>query len=397
MRILITLARFGLGGSETYSVTVAEQLERLGHTAALYAAEASPEGRELAASRGVRLVVGDLGSLEDVDAVLAQDAASAYMVASRRSGLPQAFTIHGFAAFEHPPSRLEPAPKVIVLNDRTARHVAAVASRPEVVRLRQPIDIERFRPRGAAGPRARRVLVLSNKLDAAHREMLETVCEELGLELVRLGSSGTPTVAPEAALAGTDIVVGYGRSVLEGMAMGRAAYVWDFAGGDGWVTLESYPALEADGFSGAATEAIIDADRLRADFAEYRPELAALGFDLVRKHHSATDHAEAIVDLLGGAGPPASKGADDTLEAFGLLVRAESRAAIRVAGLEFENRQLWEEFEALRKRADAAEESAAAERARADAAEERLASMLRSRSWRMAAAPRRVMGFFRRR
>ena len=32
------------------------------------------------------------------------------------------------------------------------------------------------------------------------------------------------------------------------------AYVWDTRGGDGWVTPETYPALEADGFTGAATD-----------------------------------------------------------------------------------------------------------------------------------------------
>jgi hypothetical protein len=266
-----------------------------------------------------------------------------------------------------------------------------------MVRLRQPIDIERFRPRGASRPRARRVLVLSNKLDSARRDMLESVCDDLGLELVRLGSSGTPTLAPEAELTDADIVVGYGRSVLEGMAMGRAAYVWDYAGGDGWITPETYPALEADGFCGAATEEIIDADRLRADFAAYRPELGAVSFDLVRKHHSANEHAQAILKLLAGAKQSASDGAHDTLEALGLLVRAESRAAIRAGDLEFENKQLWGRVQALEARAGAAEAAAAAEEARADGAQEQLAALLRSRSWRMTEPMRRLIGRLRRR
>ncbi len=273
MRVLVTLARFTLGGTETYSVTVAEQLERLGHTVTVHAAEASTKGRELVASRGVRLSVGDPAALDDVDAVLAQDAASAYLLASRRPRLRQIFAIHGFAAFEHPPSGLHPSPTVVVFNDRVARHAAALASRPAVVRMRQPIDLEWFRPRGASRRRARRVLVLSNYLDGARLRLLEEVCGDLGLELVRVGSFGTPTVAPQAAIADADIVVGYGRSVLEGMAMGRAAYVWDYAGGDGWVTPESYPALEADGFSGAATDAVIDADRLRLPARAWRPRL----------------------------------------------------------------------------------------------------------------------------
>ncbi|HEX6229156.1 MAG TPA: hypothetical protein VFZ41_06800 [Solirubrobacterales bacterium] len=390
MRILVALARFVLGGTETYSATVAEQLERLGHTVTVHAAEANTNGRELAASRGLRMTVGEPPKLDEVDAILVQDAASAYMLAGRRAGLPLVFASHGFAAFEHPPGGLQPSPTLVVLNDRVARHAAALASRPTVVRLRQPIDIERFRPRGASRRRARRVLLASNYLHGARLRILEEVCGDLGLELVQLGAPSTPTVEPEAALADADIVVGYGRSVLEGMAMGRAAYVWDYAGGDGWVTPESYPALEADGFSGAATDAIIDADRLRADFAGYRPELGALGFDLVRTHHSATEHAEALVEVLGGASAPAS---EDVLETLALLVRAEYRAAVRAEGLEYETRRLLKEREAQRARADAAE----AQRARADAAEAQLDTLLRSRSWRLAAPLRRARALLSRR
>ncbi len=222
--------------------------------------------------------------------------------------------------------------------------------------------------------------MLSNRPNRARFRLLEEVCGDLGLELAQIGSSsGTPTIAPQGAIADADIVVGYGRSVLEGMAMGRAAYVWDWAGGDGWVTPESYPALEADGFSGAATDAVIDADRLRADFAAYRPELGAVGFDLVRRHHSANDHAERLVDLLGGASAPAS---EDSLETLAQLVRLEARAAIRVDRLETENGLMWEE--------------AQAQRARADAAEEWRDAVLRSRSWRLAAPLRRTAAFLRR-
>jgi hypothetical protein len=393
MHVLIALARFMLGGTETYSVTVAEQLERLGHTVTLMAAEASPGGRELAASRGMPLSVGEPAELDDADAVLVQDAASAYMLASRRPDLSQVFAIHGLAAYEHPPGRLDPSPTVVVLNDRIARHVGALAARPTVVRMRQPIDLERFRPRNASRPRVRRVLLLSNYLNGARLRVLEEVCGDLDLELTRVGASGTPTVGPQAAMADADIVVGIGRSVLEAMAMGRAAYVWDYGGGDGWITPESYPAIEADGFSGAATDAVIDADRLRADFAAYRPELGTFGFDLVRMHHSATKHAEALVGLFDEASAPAS---EDALETLSRLVRLERRAAIRVDRLEAENGQMRDELEQMRARSVAAEEAASAERARRVEGERLLDTVLRSRSWRLAAPMRRAATYLRR-
>jgi hypothetical protein len=379
MKVLITLARFMLGGSETYSVTVAEHLERLGHTVTVHAPEASAEGRELATSRGVTLSVGDIQALGEFDAVMTQDAASAYTLACHRPELRQVCAIHGLAAFEQPASGLDPTPPVVVFNDRVARHAAALASRPEVVRMRQPIDIERFRPRGQIRQSARRVLMLSNRPDPARVRVLEEVCRDLGLELAQIGLSSHPKIEPQGAIADADIVVGYGRSILEGMAMGRAAYVWDYGGGEGWVTPESYAEMEADNFRGTATDAVIDADRLRADFAAYRPELGTLGFDLIRLHHAASEHAEDLVGVLEGATPPAP---EDAHEALARLVRLEARAAIRVDRLETENGRMREEIQALRERADAAEHA--------------LDAVVRSRSWKLAGPFRRISSRLRR-
>ncbi len=379
MRILITLAHFGLGGTETYTATVALQLERLGHPVTIYAPLSNSDGREMAAARGLRLIGGRVPDLDGIDVVLAQDSASAYLVADRRPDLPQVFATHGLAPFEHPPVQLRPAPQVIVFNDRTARHLAALASKPELVRLRQPIDIERFIPRPASGRSTRRVVALGNRLDGPRQRILAQVCAELGFELTQLGSPATPTLAPEVALAGADIVVGYGRSVLEGMAMGCAGYVWDYAGGDGWVTAESYSALEADGFAGKATEDIIDGDRLRADFTAYRPELGAICFDLVRLHHSATEHAEALLGLLEEGTAPRP---EDSLETLALMVRAEARATASTIGIETELLRVRDDREA--------------ERDRAADLQRRLDEVLGSRSWWLTAPLRRAGDLLRR-
>jgi hypothetical protein len=411
MRVLITHSRFLLGGSETYAVTVAEQLERLGHPVELFAGEASDKGRELAASRGLRLTTGDPATLadrDDCDAVIAQDAASAYVLASRGE-LPQIFVIHGLASFEHPPQAPRPVPPVVVMNDLIGKHAASLASKPEVVRLHQPIDLQRFKPRGPSRPEARRVLVFSNYLEDDRMAMLEQACGDLGLELTTMGIQANASLTPQDAIAQADIVVGYGRSVLEGMAMGKAAYVWDHAGGDGWVTPETYPQIEADGFSGGATDALVDTDRLRSDFAAYRPGLGTLGYDIVRDKHSAVGHTEDLVALLERAEAPA---ADPLHETLGTLVRAQVRSADDANQFEYQLRVRAEEVEHLRGRIAelaplepalaAAEERLAGaeahledERARRRELEETLASTLASVSWRLTAPLRTLMRWLR--
>jgi hypothetical protein len=396
MHILIVNSYFGLGGSETYAVTVGEQLERLGHAVTLFAGDASSEGRELAASRALTLQTGDPATLaerDDFDAVIAQDAVSAYALAGREE-LPQVFVVHGMAPFEHPPQGMRPLPIVVALNDRLAGRATAMAGGGEVVRMRQPIDLLRFKAPTPARRRPRRVLAFSNYLQRDRLALLESACSELGLELMTMGATSTASVVPQQRIANADIVVGYGRSILEGMSMGRAAYVWDHGGGDGWVTPATYPALEANGFAGSCNEKIIDAELLREDFAGYRQDFGLLGYDLVRKHHSATLHAEELVGLLQRAPTPT---ADPVNATIGLLARAHTRAEHDRESAYAQLRAKAEEAEAHLLRLSEIGAAGEAERQGRLAAEQRLGEVegklgevLHSSSWRLTAPLRRL-------
>jgi hypothetical protein len=101
------------------------------------------------------------------------------------------------------------------------------------------------------------------------------------------------------ALADADIVVAKNRAAVDAMACGRAVYVFDVLGGDGWVTPEKYAAMEADHFWGQATDRIIDAVTLERDLADYRQEMGVVNRDLVLQHHRAHDHVVAMLAALG--------------------------------------------------------------------------------------------------
>ena len=104
MRIVLATHAFdGVGGSETYLLTVAEQLQRLGHGVTIYAV-ALGKMAELARARAID-IVAELDDLSDhCDVVIAQDGGVSYELADRWPQTPQLFVCHsGFSicSFRH--------------------------------------------------------------------------------------------------------------------------------------------------------------------------------------------------------------------------------------------------------------------------------------------------------
>jgi len=330
-----------IGGSETYLVTLAQQLGRLGHDVTLHAAECG-EMAEVARSAGVLVAQAEHDLPAEVDAVVSQHASSTLVLAARYPGVPLAFVIHGVTwDCSLPPQVDGVVSRVVALNDRTAR-VAASAHAGQVTRLRQPIDLERFFPRGPLRERPKHVLLLGNYLRGSRRDHLVDACESLGMECLQIGRHGTlATATPEQAMGDADIVVGYGRSVLEGMASGRAAFVYDHSGGDGWVTAQSYPALEANGFAGTASDTVLDPAGLPDRLAAYRPEMGEVNRELARKHHEAVRHGVEMSELLSEMTPEGRPSSSHQLE-LARVLRSQWQADGRAASLGVEVAELRE-------------------------------------------------------
>ena len=309
MRILLANDAFHtVGGSETYLLTLAEQLLRLGHDVRIYARLAG-DMASLARERGidVHTELADLG--EPADVVLSQDSHLAYVLAEHWPQVPQVFVCHSsLFDFQQPPLLPGAVGAVVVMNDRVRHRMAALNADLRVVRLTQPIDTDRLIPRGSPHPEPRRALVLSNYLDGPALELLTETWGETGVEVVQLGTPSGRTMLPEAEIAAADIVVGKGRSVLDAMACGRPAYVYDVLGADGWVTPDSYPGLEADGITGQLTGGSVQPERLRADLAAYDPIMGQDNRNLVLHHHQARAHAHSVLDLLQEVAPDARTG-----------------------------------------------------------------------------------------
>jgi hypothetical protein len=344
--VLGTQQLIGFGGSDTYLVTVAEQLQALGHEVTVSAVEQG-EGVEYARRRGVRVATVDHELPTRCDAVLVQDRTSACELADRYPGVPHVFVMHSDVSVNAAPPQLEGVTTTVVaLSDRTERRARALAHRPELVRLTQPIDTERLVPAGPLHDAPQRVLVAGDGTRGLRRDLLVQTWTEMGLECLD---------QPGLDMAGVDIVVGQGRTILEAMAHGRAAYVLGTDGCDGWVSAERYEGLEADGFDGRADPGTLHRERLRRELAAYRPEMGIVNRDLVAMHHGSGGHAQRLVELLG-RGASTNDAESPRLNEMARLVRESWMLESSVASMRGQLEELGAELARCRQNLDTAKE-----------------------------------------
>ena len=359
MEILLVSQSLAIyGGSETYLLTVANELQRLGHEVSVHA-PAGGEITEVGDERGIRVLTDSRKLPREPEIVLTQDAESAYSMAARYPGSGRVYVAHSpIFQSQRAPQVAGVCHAVVALNDHMKLQCEAAAADVEVVRMCQPVDLARFTDRGGRDDKLRRVLLLGNHFgNRAYRNhrIVEEACEGVGATVDHLGAGGRRDTAPELEIPRADVVVGLGRCVVETMACGRAAYVFGNRGGDGWVTNGSYASLEARGFAGVATDEAIDATRLRRDLERFDADMGQVNRHLAVTHHDAVVHAAELVALFKRLDLDRARTPDgNALGPLARMVRVQRETDRRVALAELDGQRLRVEAQALRRECDQA-------------------------------------------
>jgi len=340
----IVLSTYSLdqpGGSETYVVTLAEHLARLGHEVTVYARLIGPMAK-VARDRAVRATAVSEELPDDADAVIAGvDRGLALELVGRYPAAARVFVVHSSQDIHLPPPVPGAVAATVALNDLHLARASACAHAGEVVRLRQPIDLRRFSPRAEPNERPEHVLLLGNYHSGPSERAseLRDAWADAELQWTEVGGEKR-SFDVTAAIARADIVVGFGRSILEAMACGRPGYVHDQAGSEGWVTTSTYEEMEAGGFAIAGRRLPPDRRGLRNDLDAYRAQWGQEGRDLIRTHHDARDHAAAIVALIERIGPGRPCGERSTLRALEQLAESQLRGEMMAESFRHEAQRL---------------------------------------------------------
>lgn len=316
MRIVIGLHTLAAaGGMVSYVATIADHLQRAGHDVHVWGNTGGPTAEKLEAA-GIRTLAGKNALPEEIDVFFAQDQPSSFDFLEARPEVPQVFFWHsGLFDINLTPQLPDVIRLTVLLVAHDPGRSDALAVKSPSIRLDQPIDLQRFRPEGPIAEKPRRAVAIGNYLAGERREVLIEACRQAGIELELYGAREKQTASdPAAAMNGADIVFGKGRVMVEAMACGRAAFVYDSFGCDAWVTGENFREFLNGGMSGNLTTKTAEVDQVVADLAEYRSSMGEANRDLAAASFNVTWHIGALINavenvLAGELPAPSNDGA----------------------------------------------------------------------------------------
>ena len=234
----------GVGGTEKWTYAMARELQRRGYEVAVFTFACGLTAHKLA-ERGIRVFDKDV-PVEDFDLKLINSSTC----------LEQLRSVKGFTVFtSHGPKHPLEMPSsgadaYAAVSPEVQDRVAGLGHRAEVIY--NGVDLSEFTaeftPDAYSPPR-----VLSLCKSVATSWMLSDACNELKWPFTWVNYRERVVWDIAGLIHEHDIVVGCGRSAIEGLACGRAVLVFDGRTeeprADGWVTRDNVEHLRRKNFS----------------------------------------------------------------------------------------------------------------------------------------------------
>lgn len=166
--------------------------------------------------------------------------------------------------------------------------------------IRNFIDIERYSVK-PINEKPKQILINTNYFgkDDAEIEIIRKVAKHYGAKLAALGVNFTPSFYTEKAIQDSDIVVGVGRSILEGMSMGRLAIVHGRWGSAGVINKDNVEEIRKFNFSGRNSGGnLLSAEQLIEQIDKYyTPEQFEWNRNYICENHNANFAADVFIRL----------------------------------------------------------------------------------------------------
>jgi glycosyltransferase involved in cell wall biosynthesis len=290
-------------GSETFTYTLAVELERQGHRVVCFSPRLGPLAEHLL-QKGIA-VTDDLMTVgEEIDVVHGQHRYESLLAHARFPDKPMILVCHGILPWQERPIKTGlNAFRYVAVSEEVERHVVDnhLVDACDVAVIRNGIDLHRFRCRRPIEARPRRALILSNNIPERQCDVIRGACRRLNIDLRIVGEVNLPVWNVEDYINEADLVFSLGRGALEAMACKRAVIVYGYNGGDGLIRPENFNAIREKNFSGRARRLEYTENTLASEIERYDSSIPERLFQLVERDHDIRTVARRYVELYESA------------------------------------------------------------------------------------------------
>lgn len=312
-----------LAGSETFTYTLALALKKLGHEVFCYSPSLGIISDELAKENIVSFNQISTSGVKPFSFVLEETPNHNYdviisshhhIVDFLRQQFPKTpiiSTIHGIIHFMNDgQNENAEAPEHPALNAGVNQFVAVSEEVQEMLKkdygidsalIRNFIDTKRFKVKRKISKTPKQFLINTNYngKDDDEIKVLREVVKHYDAKLTAIGQNFSQTFDTVTAINDADVVIGMGRSALEGVAAGRLGIVHGRWGTGGIIHEGNIEEIRKFNFSGRNSGGkVMTAEEMIAEIDKfYNPKTMEWGVNYILRDHNVIAAAEAFVRL----------------------------------------------------------------------------------------------------
>lgn len=273
-----------LAGSETWTMTLATELKRLGHNVTAFSPELGFIATKLEGI-GVKCVNeisgGNMSAFSPVfeepennfDVIICSHYEITKYLHSRLPNVPIIAVVHGII---HKGENGEIWPEHPVTEFKVDQYISVSEEVRDILNkeygieskiIRNFFDLDKFKKEGSIPPAPKTFLINSNY--SGVNDDITNIAKEIAIhyggQLIGIGVNYQPTFEVDEIMAGVDVVFGMGRSVLEGVCMGKLGIVHGRWGTGGIINPDSAESLREVNFSGRRSPGLSSPEQLIAE------------------------------------------------------------------------------------------------------------------------------------
>lgn len=286
-------------GSETFTYTLAVELQREGHEIICFSPKLGPLAERIR-KKGIE-VTDDLSTIDtDIDVIHAHHRHETLIAYTRFADKPIILVCHGILPWqEQPPMSRLNIYRYVAVSEEVRNHLIHNhhIDPNEIEIIRNSIDLTRFYCKQPIHSVPKSAIIVSNYMTEQQRLLIRKVCERLNIRVNLVGFIDKSVWDIEEHINQADIVFALGRSALEAMACRRVVIVYDYNGADGIVTPENYYLLRKKNFSGRTNNFQYNEEKLLREIEKYSQTIPDEIFKFIEKEHNIRNIAKQFIDL----------------------------------------------------------------------------------------------------